>query len=87
MLALAFGLTFETPIVVYFLAWAGIVKASAMAAARRYVILATVILSAILTPTTDILSQMMLAVPMYALFEIGLFMARSNERARVGKAE
>lgn len=82
MLALAFGLTFETPIVVYFLAWAGIVKASDMAAARRYVILAAAILSAVLTPTSDVLSQLLLAVPMYGLFELGLLMARSTERRK-----
>ncbi|MCO6438908.1 MAG: twin-arginine translocase subunit TatC [Phycisphaerae bacterium] len=77
-LALAFGLTFETPIVVFFLSWSGLVRRQTLASARRYVLLGIVVLAAILTPP-DVMSQMMLAVPMYALFEIGLWAARWNE--------
>ncbi|MEK6675185.1 MAG: twin-arginine translocase subunit TatC [Planctomycetota bacterium] len=72
-LALAFGVAFETPVVVFFLAWTGIVTANAMRRGRRYVILGTVILAAILTPTSDMVSLALLAVPVYLLFEIGLW--------------
>lgn len=79
LLALAFGIAFETPIVVFFLSWTGIVSTKVMAGGRRYVVLAVVLLAAILTPP-DIISQMLLAIPMYLLFELGIFAARLAER-------
>jgi sec-independent protein translocase protein TatC len=83
-LALAFGVAFETPIVVFFLAWSGLVATKTMAASRRYVILIVVVVSAIVTPTPDVLSQLLLAVPMYLLFEIGILAARLRERGAAG---
>ena len=82
MLALAFGIAFETPVVVFFLAWTGIVTTAAMGRARRYVLFATVILAAMLTPP-DVISQLLLAGPMYLLFELGIFVARITERKPV----
>ncbi len=83
-LGLAFGLAFETPLVVCFLAWTNLVSVSTMASSRRYVLLAIVIVAAVLTPP-DVLSQMLLAVPMYLLFELGIRLARMRER-KIGQA-
>jgi len=80
-LMLAFGIAFEVPIVVVFLAISGIASADVVRDARRYVIFAIVIAAAFLTPP-DVLSQILLAVPMIALFEAGLVMARFVERRR-----
>ena len=80
LLALAFGFTFETPIVVVFLSWSGLVATATMSKSRRYVFLGTIVVSAILTPTADILNQSLLAGPMYVLFELGLFVAKRIER-------
>ena len=79
LLALAFGLAFELPVAVFFLALTGIVSTDAMAAGRKYVLLGIVIAAAILTPP-DVVSQLLLAAPMYLLFEIGLRVARIVER-------
>jgi Tat protein translocase TatC len=79
-LALAFGLAFETPIVVVFLAWSNLATTAAMRKARRYVIMVIVVAAAVITPTPDIISQLMLALPMYGLFELGLLMARGERR-------
>lgn len=79
-LALAFGLGFQIPLVVIFLIRAGIIASKQMAAARKYVIFAIAILSAILTPSPDVGTMMMLAVPMVLLFEIGLAIGRMMER-------
>ncbi len=79
MLALAFGIAFEMPVVVFFLAWSGIVSTRDMGKARRYVLLATVVVAAVLTPP-DVISQVMLAGPMYLLFELGMFTAKFAER-------
>ncbi len=81
MLSLAFGIAFETPIVVCFLAWSGIVTTAVMAKSRRHVILAMVVFSAVLTPP-DVISQVLLALPMYCLFEGGLRIARVVERRK-----
>lgn len=75
MLMLAFGIAFQLPIVVVFLATTGLVSPDRMAGARRYIVFGIVVAAAVLTPP-DIISQFMLAVPMYALFEGGLFFAR-----------
>lgn len=82
MLALAFGIAFETPVVVFFLAWTGIVTTAAMGRARRYVLFGTVIAAAMLTPP-DVISQLLLAGPMYLLFELGILVARTVERKPV----
>lgn len=81
MLALAFGLAFQLPIAVMFLAWTGIVSVGQMRKSRRIVILIIFIVAAVLTPP-DVFSQMLLAIPMCGLFEIGLLIARSVERRR-----
>ncbi len=78
-LALGFGVAFELPVVVVFLAVTGMVTPAEMAGARRYVILGIVIGAAVLTPP-DVISQFLLAVPMFVLFESGLIVARMWQR-------
>ncbi len=80
-LALAFGIAFETPLVVSFIAWIGIVSSATMIRSRRYIIFGIAIVAAILTPP-DVLSQALLAVPMYLLFELGVLIARIAEKGK-----
>ena len=72
---LAFGLTFEIPIVVLILVRSGVVSIEALRDARPYVIVGAFVVAAVVTPP-DVLSQFMLAVPMCLLYEAGLFFAR-----------
>ena len=72
---LAFGVTFEIPIVVIVLVWMGIVSLEKLREARPYVIVGSFVVAAVVTPP-DVLSQFMLAVPMCVLYEAGLFCAR-----------
>jgi sec-independent protein translocase protein TatC len=72
---LAFGITFEIPIVVMVLVRFGVVSIERLRAARPYVIVGAFVVSAIITPP-DVLSQFLLAVPMCLLYEAGLFFAR-----------
>jgi len=72
---LAFGLTFEIPIVVIILVRAGVVSVDKLKDARPYVIVGAFVVSAVVTPP-DVLSQFMLALPMCLLYETGLFFAR-----------
>lgn len=72
---LAFGLAFEIPVAVVLLAWTGIVDPASLKRSRPYVIVGCFGVGAVFTPP-DILSQFMLAVPMWILFEIGVLCAR-----------
>jgi sec-independent protein translocase protein TatC len=72
---LAFGVTFEIPIVVIVLVRMGVVSIAQLKDARPYVIVGAFVVSAVVTPP-DVLSQFMLAVPMCILYEAGLFLAR-----------
>ena len=72
---LAFGVTFEIPVVVVVLARDGIVTLDQLKAARPYVIVGAFVVAAIVTPP-DVLSQLLLAIPMCALYELGVFLAR-----------
>jgi sec-independent protein translocase protein TatC len=72
---LAFGVTFEIPVVVVVLARAGLVSLEQLKQARPYVIVGAFVIAAIVTPP-DVLSQIMLAVPMWLLYEVGIIVAR-----------
>jgi sec-independent protein translocase protein TatC len=72
---LAFGVTFEIPIVVIVLVRMGVVSLEKLRDARPYVIVGAFVVAAVVTPP-DVLSQFMLAVPMCILYEAGLFLAR-----------
>lgn len=71
----AFGLCFEVPVATIILVWVGITTPDSLAAKRSYVIVGAFVIGAVLTPP-DILSQTLLAVPMWLLFELGLVLAR-----------
>lgn len=73
-MCLAFGLTFEVPIVVIVLVRTGLITVEKLKAIRSYVIVGAFIIAAIVTPP-DVVSQLALAIPMWMLFELGLFVA------------
>jgi len=70
-----FGLIFQMPLVAYYLAKAGIINYKGLAKKRRYAILGIAVLSAIITPP-EVSSQLLMALPMYGLFELSVVIAR-----------
>jgi sec-independent protein translocase protein TatC len=70
----AFGLAFEVPVITVLLILTGMVKARAMSHARPYVIVGAFVLGMLLTPP-DIISQTLLAVPVWLLYELGIIVA------------
>ena len=72
---IAFGMTFETPVVVIVLVRMRIVTLEKLRSARPYVIVGAFVVGAVFTPP-DVISQLMLAVPLWLLFELGLVLAR-----------
>lgn len=75
MLLFAFGLTFELPLLILFLSKVGVVNARMLARNRRYAIVAIFIVAAILTPP-DVVSQLMMAIPLLILYEAGIWIAK-----------
>jgi len=69
----AFGIAFEVPVAVVLLIWTGVVSPESLKNKRPYIIVAAFVIGMLLTPP-DIISQTLLAVPMWMLFEIGVFM-------------
>ena len=85
-LFLAFGLAFEVPIAVVLVARFGWVSIMQLKEARSYVIVGAFVLGAIFTPP-DIISQFMLAVPLWLLYEVGILVARyTTPKANIIKA-
>jgi sec-independent protein translocase protein TatC len=79
---LAFGVTFEVPVVVVLLVRFGIVSVEKLKEFRPYAIVAAFVIAAVVTPP-DVTSQILLAVPMCLLFELGLLLARFVGKAPV----
>jgi sec-independent protein translocase protein TatC len=73
---LGFGVVFEVPVVIAFLAMIGLVNWRTLAKYRRYAIIVNIIAAALITPTGDPLNLALMAVPMIVFYEIGILLAR-----------
>lgn len=86
VLFLAFGLCFELPVVLIILVSLGVVTPAQLAKSRPYAIVGAFVAAAILTPP-DVFSQLMLALPMCVLYELGILAARTLARRSGGNEE
>jgi sec-independent protein translocase protein TatC len=84
-LLIPFGLLFEYPLLVYFLAKIGILTPKVLVKYRKYAIVAIVIVASILTPSPDPFSTIIVAVPMLVLYEVGILVARVVYRKKRAK--
>jgi sec-independent protein translocase protein TatC len=82
-LLLAFGLVFEMPVVVLFLTKIGLITPEAMKRFRKFAILCSFILAAILTPP-DVATQIMMALPLIILYEVSIFLSKGVYRKKEG---
>jgi len=85
-LLLAFGLVFELPIVIFFLARMGLVDHHLLRRNRKLAVLAAFVIGAVLTPP-DVFSQTALALPFVVLYEVSILVARLFGKARTGESE
>lgn len=76
MLLLINGIVFELPVIIFVLAFLGVVTAAQLRSYRRFAVVIVVIVAALITPTGDPINLALLAFPMYLLYEVGVFMAR-----------
>ena len=77
---LAFGVMFQSPLAVMLAVRFGLISADSLARKRPYVVVGILILAALLTPP-DVVSQLVLGVPTWLLFELGLLLARRMEKS------
>jgi sec-independent protein translocase protein TatC len=79
MMSLVFGILFEIPVVSWLLAKAGMLKASWMTKYRRHAIVTILIIAAIITPTADIMTLMIVSLPIWLLYEISILLVRYSQ--------
>lgn len=82
---LIFGIVFELPIVSYFLGRIGVISSKTLRKGRRYAIVGIMIVAAVVTPTPDAFNMMLLAVPLYVLYEISIIVLWIQERGEKKK--
>lgn len=75
-LLLVNGVVFELPVIIFVLAFLGVVSAAQLGKYRRFALVAVVIVAALITPTGDPINLALLALPMYLLYEVGVVLAR-----------
>ena len=81
-MVLSFGVVFELPIVSFFLGKAGIITHRTLAKGRRYAIVGILLLAGAITPSPDVFSQLMLAGPLYLLYELSIILVRYTGRRK-----
>ena len=81
---LAFGAVFELPVISYFLGKIGIITPKTLIRGRRYAITAILVLAAVITPP-DVFSQLMLAGPLYFLYEVSIVVVRITGKKKMAE--
>ena len=81
-LIFAIGMCFETPIVIYFLTRIGILNVQKLRRSRRFAVVGAFIIAAIITPTFDPVNQSIVALPLIALYEVGILLSRIAQRGK-----
>lgn len=76
MLSMWFGILFELPLLCWFLGKLGIINAAFMRRYRRHAIILLLIVAAIITPTGDVFTLLVVSLPLYALYEISIFVVK-----------
>jgi sec-independent protein translocase protein TatC len=84
MLVLASAIMFQLPVVIYFLSMSGLVSAAMLRSYRRHAIVVILILAAVITPP-DIISQVLIAMPILVLYEAGIMIAKRLEKKKAEK--
>ncbi len=77
--SIPFGIVFELPVLTFFLTKIGVVKPQMLSKNRKYAILFIVIVAGVLTPGPDPISQVMMAVPVYLLYEVSILVAKFSK--------
>jgi sec-independent protein translocase protein TatC len=85
MFTLPVGLIFETPVILYFLAKIGLVSSAFLIQYRKHSFVFIIILAAVITPSPDVFSQMLVAIPLYLLYEVSIIVVKRIDKERAAK--
>lgn len=80
MLSLMLGILFEIPILAYFLAKLGVISSETLGSYRRHAFVIILIVAAIITPTADIFTLLLVTIPIYALYELSILITKRTEK-------
>jgi sec-independent protein translocase protein TatC len=80
VMTLSCGFVFELPMVIYFLSKIGIMSPAFMRKYRKHAMVVNLIVAAVITPSPDVTSQMLVAIPLFLLYEISIFVSAAVER-------
>ena len=86
MIVVGTGLIFELPVVMYFLAKIGMLSSAFLIKYRKHAFLVILVIAAIATPP-DVVSQIILTIPLYSLFELGIFIIKRVEKQKAAANE
>ncbi|WP_442589093.1 twin-arginine translocase subunit TatC [Pedobacter sp. AW31-3R] len=81
-LTIGTGIIFELPVLIYILSMFGIMTPAFMRASRRYAVVIILIISAVVTPTPDMMTMLVVAFPLFILYELSIFISASIERKK-----
>lgn len=81
MMSIVFGIVFEIPVVSWLLARFGMLRAAWMRRFRRHAVVAVLVVAAVITPTSDIFTLLIVSLPIWMLYELSIFIVCSAERA------
>lgn len=82
---ISFGFVFQLPLVALFLGKLGLINSRMLSKGRRYAVIAIAFVAAVVTPSTDALSMMMLGLPLYLLYEISIWLLRFSAKERASR--
>ena len=85
ILSLSAGLVFELPMIVYFLSKIGLITPQFMRTYRKHAMVVNLILAAFITPSPDVTSQMLVAIPLFLLYEISIYVSAAVTRNKLKK--
>jgi sec-independent protein translocase protein TatC len=82
VLSLSTGLVFELPMIIYFLSKLGVVTPDFLRTYRKHAMVVNLIIAAFITPSPDVTSQMLVAVPLFLLYEISIYVSAAVQRGK-----
>lgn len=87
MFTLPIGIVFELPVIIYFLSMMGLVTPTFLKSYRRQIFVILLIVAGVITPSPDMVSQLLVFVPLYSLFEVGIIVSGRVHRKRMAKLQ
>ena len=79
MMSLTMGLVFELPVVIWLLSYMGIVSSGFLWKYRRHAVVIILVIAAVITPTSDIFTLLLVSLPMYMLYEISILISKQKK--------